>query len=363
MQGRSKVIGIASGATQLRGALLNILRAASLISTGLLWGSYLASRINPAWIATPGLLPMGYPIWVGLCLAATLGLALCRHREAWLPLLSILLGGFNILDYLGIHRPGATKEPSFRVMIYNVKYFSYRLVHEGEIRKRVSAIRQEILREQPDILCAQDFMALGNLAETPLASLTQDGGLLYHSKDVGDTMILSKFPILDQASKVFSPMMGNSFTWADLQLPQGKLRVFNLHLHSYDLPSVPGRGSRPFRLYNRLCEGLQLRSSQADTVAESIAESPYPVVVCGDFNEVPLSYAYRKISRGLQDGFRVSGWGSGISYAGPLPWLKIDYILCGPQLTPQNYRVLRIPGQLSDHNPAICELHWEGQRP
>ncbi len=53
------------------------------------------------------------------------------------------------------------------------------------------------------------------------------------------------------------------------------------------------------------------RNRQADLLTKAIAESPYPVIVCGDFNDTPASYAYRKISRSLQDCFLQAGAGHG----------------------------------------------------
>ena len=146
----------------------------------------------------------------------------------------------------------------------------------------------------------------------------------------------------------------NSYCWADIQLPDSIIRVFSLHLHSYDLNSVPGGPGYPVRVCSRLRQGLEVRVPQVEEVSLAIGHSPYPVVVCGDFNEVPLSYAHRVISSGLLDAFQEAGWGLGTSHEGPSPWTRIDYILCSPQLRPHNYQ---IPiGPASEHYPALCEF-------
>jgi endonuclease/exonuclease/phosphatase family metal-dependent hydrolase len=71
-----------------------------------------------------------------------------------------------------------------------------------------------------------------------------------------------------------------------------------------------------------------MRARQAEILREHIAASPHPVIVCGDFNDTPLSYSYRLMSKGLKDSFMEKGWGLGTTYAGALPALRIDYILC-----------------------------------
>src|ERR1017187_5142624 len=79
-----------------------------------------------------------------------------------------------------------------------------------------------------------------------------------------------------------------------------------------------------------LRHGLESRATQAEEVSDEIRRSPYPVILCGDFNEVPLSYAYRILTQGLHDDFQEAGWGSGTSHSDALPWTRIDYIFSSP---------------------------------
>jgi endonuclease/exonuclease/phosphatase family metal-dependent hydrolase len=80
--------------------------------------------------------------------------------------------------------------------------------------------------------------------------------------------------------------------------------------------------------------------------------SLYPIVVCGDFNDTPVSYAYRKLSKGKKDAFTNSGNGIGTTYA-KMP-LRIDYILHDKKFSSFNYKQHK--RELSDHYAISTEL-------
>ena len=66
-------------------------------------------------------------------------------------------------------------------------------------------------------------------------------------------------------------------------------------------------------------------------------ESPYPIIVCGDFNDTPLSFTYKKIKSNLIDSFTISGSGIGDSYV-KIPMLRIDYIMHDNKFKSYNYQ-------------------------
>ncbi|MBK6641784.1 MAG: hypothetical protein IPG39_11360 [Bacteroidetes bacterium] len=84
--------------------------------------------------------------------------------------------------------------------------------------------------------------------------------------------------------------------------------------------------ARTRNILKRLKKAFIKRAAQADMISKHIGTSPYPVIVCGDFNDTSLSYTYKTISAGLLDAFRESGSGMGSTYTGPIPGLRIDYI-------------------------------------
>ena len=85
--------------------------------------------------------------------------------------------------------------------------------------------------------------------------------------------------------------------------------------------------------------------------------SPYKVIVCGDFNDTPQSYTYNLLSENLNDSFKTKGVGFGTTYAGSIPALRIDYILTHEKIKVQSHKILK--ENYSDHFPVICKFLFE----
>ena len=129
-----------------------------------------------------------------------------------------------------------------------------------------------------------------------------------------------------------------------------------------------------FRIYNNYLQSFRLRrmersfieeiteSDDKETMAEVksvsislkkgfVNRSPFPVIVAGDFNDTPVSFAYRKIRKGLNDSFVNSGYGAGFTYKGNYPPNRIDYILYDNALINSYFEIIRV--RYSDHYPII----------
>jgi endonuclease/exonuclease/phosphatase family metal-dependent hydrolase len=123
----------------------------------------------------------------------------------------------------------------------------------------------------------------------------------------------------------------------------------------------PSKSEGTLKKFNKAFSMLKLikgaysyRSEQADAIAQHIAETDLPKIVCGDLNDPPISYTYRKISTNLQDAFVAKGEGIGATYAGPVPGLRIDYILFSDNFKIKTYSTPK--KQLSDHLPLVADF-------
>jgi len=96
-----------------------------------------------------------------------------------------------------------------------------------------------------------------------------------------------------------------------------------------------------------------LRAAQVDSIARVIDDTRTRILVCGDFNDTPVSYVYRKMARGLRDAFRSCGSGYSHTFRGFYNTLRIDYVLCGG-LEPITYET--IPVDYSDHHPVLVRM-------
>ena len=159
-------------------------------------------------------------------------------------------------------------------------------------------------------------------------------------------------------------------SYSDIQVFDDTIRVYNLHLQSIRLNSQHYRliDSLKFRYDNqqmeeimdisfRLRDAFIKRAAQADLIANHIETCTHPVIVCGDFNDTPVSYSYRRIGSDLRDAFAETGWGIGRTYNGKFPSFRIDYILAGKELEAIYFRRKKV--RLSDHFPitGYLKLH------
>ncbi|MEX0635939.1 MAG: endonuclease/exonuclease/phosphatase family protein, partial [Ferruginibacter sp.] len=87
---------------------------------------------------------------------------------------------------------------------------------------------------------------------------------------------------------------------------------------------------------------------------EEMNKSPYPLIVCGDFNDVPNSFAYQHIGKGLQNGFAEAGNGIGRTYSHIAPTLRIDNIFADKRFAIHQFT--RDGKRISDHFPIVADL-------
>lgn len=297
-----------------------------------------------AWL---GILALAFP-WLYLLSLGCLALALARRQFArfpwtWLPLLT----GFPLWGgWLAWNTPASG---SLRVLSLNTNYFQA-VSDRRRVPENIQAVREFLAGMPLDIVCAQDYSTDSEANNEAMHSFFRDDlKLLYRIYRTSSMSSYSRDPIPRYQGQIFTDSQ-NSYLWIDTRLGGRPVRVYNLHLQSYQL-GLKNRSLSKFR------SDLGQRMSQADLVAQSIQDSPYPVIVCGDFNDVPTSYVYRRLARGLVDGFREAGRGVAITYRGPIPGLRIDYILCSPELRFTRYQHLRGPAFL-DHDWVYAELDW-----
>jgi len=181
------------------------------------------------------------------------------------------------------------------------------------------------------------------------------------------TMVWSKYPLIHKQS-IHYATGGNLSNRCDVVIGKDTIRIFNNHLESYmfkaeDLEDLEtqrnydGLRSSARKLETKWKRALPLRNAQARVVRAEIEKSPYPVIVVGDFNSMPLSYTYLTISRGLHDAWAETSWGRwGTTCTKRNIGVHIDYILSSPSLVPVSCTIQKTTG--SDHRPVVATLAW-----
>lgn len=228
-----------------------------------------------------------------------------------------------------------------KVLTYNVRSF----IDDGGERC-IDSIAKMVKTLNPDILCFQE-MGFSEQVDSMLMPLNPMPRSV--SRHNLSPAIYSKYPII-RAERIDTM---KNLVWADMVLRDDTVRVFSLHLQStyirrddsdyienQEFLEDADTTGKMRSIVKRLSENNMLRATQVDTIQQIVASSPYPVIVCGDFNDIPMSYTYRTMSRNLSDAFREVGRGYSHTYRGLFDMLRIDYVLCSDEFAPLSYEVI-----------------------
>ena len=272
----------------------------------------------------------------------------------WRPLMSVvmilmtIIGLFSVSSFYKIELRRSYGEPAaergeIKIMTYNTRSF----IDDNGVN-RLDSVVQIIRSINPDIVCFQE-MGFSGLADSLMQELKLQPIPHSLSRANLSPVIYSRYPII-KAQRIDSM---KNFVWADIALRDDTIRIFNNHLHSTAIRKEDGvyleehqyledvtPENEVLSMIDRLTENNIVRASQVDTLAKMVAASPYPAIVCGDFNDTPVSYTIHKMTRDMRDVFREVGRGFSHTYRGFFDMLRIDYIMCSSEFTPISYEVI-----------------------
>ena len=348
--------------------------------------SYSSRYISPAKFWPPAFLGLAYPFILAINFLFMGFWLLRRKKEFLISFLAILFGWHTLTAYISLHPGSLLKKRQFenldrtqrsdnqqiKLMSFNVRMFDRN--DWAEDPGTFKAILQTIQEEDADIVCIQEFLSLdsGPLMESETfqnLKNTPNRHLEYSLKtELGGrgNATFSSYPIVHSGSIRFQNTINISI-FSDIKVGDDTIRVYNNHLQSIHFNSANYRFLDSLRIrYDnqqldeirdisvRLRDAFVIRAEQADTIAAHIAGCPYRVIVCGDFNDTPVSYAYYRLSKGMTDAFTRTGWGTGRTYIGKFPSFRIDYIFFSQGFEALLFTHKKV--RLSDHFPIITHL-------
>jgi endonuclease/exonuclease/phosphatase family metal-dependent hydrolase len=297
-----------------------------------------------------------------------------------IPLLAIVIGWKSIAAFIAFNYPSSQKQTvnpsgSLTVMSYNVSQFG--LYREKDSKYNRQAMFALIKKQEMDIACFQDFYTSekkNDFNNREDISTEMNLPYRYFSSDFNrdgmqhwGSIIYSRYPIIKSDKvKMSTGPLSESLIYADIVKGDDTIRIINMHLASYRFNARDYHSIEKIKkqedtglvatrnIVQKMRDAYVGRSRQADIVSAFIRKSPYPVVVCGDFNDTPASYTYFTIRGDLQDAFLRKGSGIGRTFAGLAPTLRIDYIFTDKAFVINSFR--KINSDLSDHYPVIANL-------
>lgn len=353
----------------------------NLLAILLLLLSYLFSFVDPAKFWPASLFGLAYPYLLVANLIFILVWILYRRWYFLISLATILVGWGFLNRYIALNQRVTLEHRGdyIKVMSFNVKNLTNDNVNleREEIRERIFNFIRD---EKCDVVCLQEFLAVGHDPESMILDLKEKAGfadvrytgyLKNQKKNLDALVIYSRYPIITEG-ELKKDEHHNFGLFADLKINGDTVRIFNVHFESYrfgqeDYEFLSGielestgdefkEGSR--KVLAKLRLAFEKRSAQVKQLSEYIVKTPHPMILCGDFNDTPVSFTYNKVTRRLNDAFVKSGRGFGNTYTGRVPSYRIDYILYSEEITSYNYHTFRL--NLSDHYPISCFLKVAG---
>ncbi len=337
--------------------------------------SYLAPYVSPQTFWPLAFFGLGYPIILIVNMLFMIWWALRWKRTFFIPFTAILIGWNQLGGLFQVNLvPTEDSKDKIKIMSWNVHLFDlYNWKYNEKTRNKIFEL---IKSETPDVICLQEifvddsrkFVTLDTLGQIqPAKNLHVEFTTTLNRVHHWGICTYSKYPIVNKGKIEFHTDANNSCIYTDLKIGNDTIRVYNMHLQSIlfrkeDYTFIDNviknketdelQSSK--RILRRLKRAFLKRSVQVDLVMSHINECPYPMIVCGDFNEIPSSYTYQEFTSKLTDSFSQSGYGLGKTYNGTFPFLRIDYILHSNIFSSSDYQTLR--DTLSDHFPITCNL-------
>ncbi len=315
--------------------------------------------------------PVFHPDWMLFALAVPgiiilNGIALIwwlagrRWLTALVPLAALLVNLPFLSAMIQLHGQRDVPNCDLKVATYNVHGFR----GENGFRSVVNQVAALLQEQQADVVCLEEFRTTIDYDTAQVVRLL---GLPYAACD-RSVVLLSRYPIVESGAIRFSEKRVNTTNGAlqaDIDTPRGRVRVLACHLQTTGVSSLEYRYAReygmrfvPFgKLSDELMHNAQRRAAQALEISRQAAESPYPTIVAGDFNDIPSTYTYDVMARTLGDTFREGGSGWGGTYRGALGLLRLDYIFVSEGL--QCPRCYTLDTALSDHKPLFAGLNFK----
>jgi endonuclease/exonuclease/phosphatase family metal-dependent hydrolase len=339
---------------------LNILAVTALLI------SYLAVFIPPDKFWVSSFFGLAFPYFVVVNIVFIGFWAFFKSKFLLLSLVTLLVGWGFVNRYVQLSGKNTEKDGT-KVVSYNVQNFPGK--KETDQKESANKILEFLDEKNADIICLQEI----KLRRKNIFNITSVGSRLksikhYHYASNGATFGLATFtsyPII-KMGEIRYQKSSNMAIFTDVLIGADTVRIFNVHLQSYqidprkyDIIDSPGidekKDIREIReIGGKLKRAFETRAGQVREIRQVINETPYPVIICGDFNDTPVSYTYQKLRGDFKDAFVSSGKGFVRTYIGKLPSYRIDHIFYSNAFESYNFKADNF--RASDHLPVSCLL-------
>ena len=334
-----------------------------------------SDRLNPAEHPLLSTMGMSFPFLLFVNLAFLFFWLIFKWRMMWITVLGYVCAYVPINIYMPLNTSQEIPDGALKLISYNVCTYGGNFKYEQGFETVLKYLKEQ----KPDIICVQEDVDTWRryvFQEYEKQWAYNDTMVIVNTPQSLNALgIHTRFPIIKRERIEYSSLANGSAAWW-LKVEDDTLIVVNNHFESChlnsddrtqyrqiikgELPRDSARAESKLLLI-KLAEANAIRSGQIRTVLRYVEEHcQYPIIVCGDFNDNPISYSRHAMAERLTDCFQETGRGIGLSYNQKAFSLRIDHIFCSEQLQPFNCKV-DDEMDASDHYPILCWLKMAGK--
>jgi endonuclease/exonuclease/phosphatase family metal-dependent hydrolase len=278
-----------------------------------------------------------------------------QFRRRFLVSFTVLLISyfyFNVFYEVSSEGDASQYKNTLNVLSYNVRLFN---AYEKNPETDASKIISEILTEEnPDVVFVQEYYKPNKIDFSAFpykyVHFKSEKAKLGHA-------FFSKYPLVNTGAFDFEETYNNTL-YADVVKGTDTVRIYNVHLQSLGIiPRVSFlQDSDNEKLRKRVSKAFEKQQGQVEAILEHKQKTKHPVIICGDFNNTPFSFSYRKLKDGMQDAFRERGNGLGTTFKFEKFPMRIDYIFASEGLDVISFESME--KTFSDHYPVRATVGW-----
>ncbi|MEO8404634.1 MAG: endonuclease/exonuclease/phosphatase family protein [Chitinophagaceae bacterium] len=345
----------------------------------------LAPYMNPQrwWIIS--FLGLAFPFILLTMLIFLIWWLFIKRKYALISAITLLLGIKSILIFYAFHATWSfhqKKDPgAIRIVTWNVARFIEMKKNNNKGSQTRLKMMEMIKAQDADVICLQEFFHSNNPDWYPNINYIRDNlhyPYYYFSRDhdgynhYTGSIIFSRYPIIDSGIIRYpKPTLPDALIHADIKINDEVVRVYTTHLQSLQfgkqdyqkIDDIKGGNdsmiSNSRTIVSKFKRGVVNRSIQANIIKDEIKDSPYPMVFCGDLNDIPNSYTYATIKGNMQDAFLKKGFGIGRTFSSLSPTLRIDYVFADSRCKILQFN--RLMKRYSDHYMLVTDVELKNQ--
>jgi exonuclease III len=307
-----------------------------LLLVGMLLNAYIPPKVFP-WF---NLLSLGFPILITGYVLLSIFWIFSWKKRAFVFLFSGLLFFNSTIRWVN-YSSRKSETPDLKIVSLNAKIAKF---GKENIEKYIDSMNADVVFLQEDGQKKYQFKGL--------------------SKTISNRVVISTFTrhkIIAEKELIFSEFINAYGSQTDIEINGKIYRFINVYLGPFrfekSMVKLDGNKEedeeKAKNIVKKLIPTFKQHQEQVNMIKEGIENSPYPIILAGDFNSVPNSYEYYHLADGLQDAFVEVGRGSATSFHDYKFPIRIDYVFASKTIQPISYKVDRSVN-ISDHYPVIA---------